>query len=103
MPSTTISTRLEADEFALLETLGDISGTDRSSLVRSLLRRGMKELRLEQAVKAYRQESVTLSRASKIAGLSQWEFIARMCDEFLELHYGVDEFASDLNVLSELP
>lgn len=103
MPSTTISTRLEPDEVALLESLGELSGSDRSSLVRALLRRGMRELRREQAVEAYRQDSVTLSRAAEIAGLSLWDFIALMDRECLELHYGADDFEADLIALKTLP
>ncbi len=103
MPSTTISTRLEPDEAALLDSLGELSGTDRSSLVRTLLRRGMKELRLEQAVDAYRRDTVSLSRAAEIAGLSQWDFVALMDTQCLDLHYGVDEFESDLSAFKKLP
>jgi len=102
MASTTISTRLDSEEVALLESLGKLTGTDRSSLVRSLLRQGMKGLRLEQAIAAYRSNTVTLSRASEIAGLSQWDFVTQMETESLDLHYGVDEFESDLRTLKSI-
>lgn len=103
MASTTVSTRLDTDEAALLESLSEVSGDDRSSLIRSLLRRGMKELRLEQAVSEYRRGAVTLSRASEIAGLSQWDFVALMEKEDLNLNYGVDDLESDLNAIETLP
>ena len=99
MASTTISTRLEPDEVALLESLVELSGSDRSTLVRSLLRRGMKERRLDEAVDAYRRQIVTLSRAAEIAGLSVWDFIARMERESLDLHYQVEDFEADLLTL----
>ncbi len=102
MASTTISTRLDSEEVTLLESLGELTGTDRSSLVRSLLRRGMKGLRLEQATAAYRSNAVTLSRASEIAGLSQWDFVAQMENKSLDLHYGVDELETDLRTFKSL-
>lgn len=102
MSSTTISTRLEPAEVELLVSLGEFGGMDRSSLVRALLRRGMKELRLEQALDAYRRDDVSLSRAAEIAGLSQWDFVALMEKECLDLHYGVDEFEDDLAALKTL-
>ncbi len=60
----------------------------------------MKELRLEQAVEAYRREKVTLSRAAEIAGVEQWDFIARMKDQNLELHYDTGDFEADIKAVA---
>ncbi len=103
MASTTVSTRLDSDEVALLESLSEVSGDDRSSLIRSLLRRGMKELRLEQALAEYRRDAVTLSKAAEVAGLPLWDFVALMETEDLNLHYGVGDFESDLHTIQSLP
>ncbi len=100
MASVTVSTRLDPEEIKLLEALADLSGFDRSTLVKSLLRRGMKELRLEHAAEALRTEKVTLSRAAELAGLDVWDFIAGMESRGLELHYGVDELDQDLDALT---
>jgi len=69
-------------------------------MMRSLLRRGMRECRLEQAAEAYRRADATLSRAAEIAGVSTWDFLARMGGEGLELHYGIEEFEADLDALA---
>jgi predicted HTH domain antitoxin len=98
MATTTVSTRIEEDELRVLNSLVESSGYDRSTLVKMLLRRGMKALRLESAVDAYRKEKITLSRAAEMAGISTWDFIALMDNEELELHYGADEFEADLNL-----
>lgn len=103
MASETISTRLNPEEVKLLESLADLSGFDRSTLVKSLLRRGMKELRLDHAAEALRKERVTLSRAAELAGLDVWDFIAGMERMGLELHYGVDELNQDLDALKTRP
>lgn len=100
MGSVTISTRLDPEEVKLLESLADLSGLDRSTLVKSLLRRGMKELRLDHAAEALRNEKVTLSRAAELAGLDVWDFIAGMESMGLELHYGVDDLNQDLEALT---
>ncbi len=96
MPTKTVSTRLEPAELRQLEQLAESSDLDRATLLRTLLRRGIREMRLEQAVDAYRAEEVTLGRAAEMAGLGTWDFLARMEDQHLELHYGVEEFESDL-------
>jgi predicted HTH domain antitoxin len=103
MASVTISTRLDPDEVKLLESLAELSGLDRSTLVKSLLRRGMQELRMDHAVEALRKEKVTLSRAAELAGLSTWDFIACMESRGLELHYGVAELDEDLAALAREP
>lgn len=97
--TTTVSTRLDESEMALLDSLAEVSGADRSTLVRSLMRRGMKQFRLEQAVEAYRHGAATLSRSAEIAGISLWDFLSRMESESLDLHYGVEEFEADLKAL----
>jgi len=66
-------------------------------MTKSLLRRGMAELRLEQAVAAYREGRVTLNRAAEMTDLSVWDFLTRMDATGLSLHYGVEEFEEDLN------
>ena len=101
MPSVTISTRLDPQEVKLLESLAELSGFDRSTLIKSLLRRGMKELRFEQACEVFRKDAATMSRAAEIAGLSIWEFIARMKEQGLELHYGVEDFDHDIEQFTE--
>lgn len=99
MTSVTVSTRLDPEELRLLEALAELSGLDRSTLVKSLLRRGMTELRLDHAAEALRKEQVTLSRAAELAGLDVWDFIAGMESRGLELHYGVDELNQDLDAV----
>lgn len=103
MPSKTISTRLDPEEVDQLEALVEQSGTDRSTLVKLLLRRGMKAQRLETAVDAFRKDEVTLSRAAEIAGIDPWDFIARMAPLGLDLHYGLEEFDEDTAALERLP
>ena len=101
--SMTISTRLEPDEVAVLESLAQLTGLDRSTLVKQILRRGMADLRFEAASDAYRKERATLSRAAQIAGVDIWEFVARMADHGLELHYGAEDFEADLARLANGP
>jgi|688.fasta_scaffold814247_1 predicted HTH domain antitoxin len=96
MASKTVSTRLEAHELELLESLGRLSGLDRAGLIRSLLKRGLDEMRLELAVKQYREEKATLSRTAEIAGIGLWDLVATMKPLGLELHIDDEEFERDL-------
>ncbi len=97
MQTKTVSTRLAADELMLLDELATRSGQDRAAMTKTLLRRGMAELRYEQAVSVYRTERVTLSRAAEMAAMSAWDFIARMHEQDLIFNYGVRELEEDLD------
>lgn len=101
MVTTTLSTRITREESEILDTLAEETGMARSNLVKTLLRRGMKELRMDVAAEAYAQHRVTLSRAAEIGGLSLWDFIAQMGPRRLDLHYDVAELAEDLQVFHD--
>lgn len=97
MKTKTISTRLEEDELVQLDALASSCGLDRSGMTKSLLRRGLAELRFDAAVVAYREGRVTLNRAAEMAALSDWDFMARMAAAGLNLNYGVQELEEDLH------
>lgn len=97
--TSTVSTRLDAADLSLIQSLAELEGCDRATLIKSLLRNGLKNLRRERAVEAFRREDVTLSRAAELAGLNSWDFLALMDSEKLEMHYGVAEFEEDLLAL----
>lgn len=99
MPTSIISTRLEEEEIAELDSLAQLSGNDRSAVLKGILRKGIAQMKFELAVERYRSEVVTLSRAAEISGLSQWDFIARMDESGLELHYGPANLAADISAL----
>ncbi|MDB4459236.1 UPF0175 family protein [bacterium] len=99
MPTAIISTRLNEEEIATLDSLSELVGFDRSAVLKSIFRKGITEWRMEIAVEKYRSEQATLSRAAEIAGISQWDFIACMGKAGLELHYDPDDLENDLKAL----
>jgi predicted HTH domain antitoxin len=102
MPTTTISARVDAEEAIIIEALAKEEGCDRSTLIKSLLRRGVRVLRLERAVASYAAEEVSLSRAAEKAGVSIWDFLALMPENNLNLHYDVAELEEDLLVFKSM-
>jgi len=96
MRTTTVSTRMTKDELALLDRLAANTGQDRAVMIKSILRTGMAELRFRQAVDAYRQGTITLSKAAETADLSLWDMLVRLNQAQAELHYDVDELREDL-------
>ncbi len=100
MKTVTVSARLEIREAELLEEMARAEGSDRSTLIKAVLRRGLREMRIERAAEGFRRQEISLSRAAGMAGVSQWDFLALTDNQQSNLHYDVDELASDLKALS---
>ena len=81
----------------MLDELAAGSGLDRSGMARSLVRKGMQQMRMETAVSAYSQQQVSLGRAAEIAGVSPWDLLAHLASAGVKLQYGVEEFEEDLH------
>ncbi len=96
MKTTALSVRMSTAESRQVDACAKQGGMDRSALLKQLIRTGLRQYKLEQAVQDYRAQRVSLSRAAEIAGLSVRDFLSRMGSVGLELNYGVEEFESDL-------
>jgi predicted HTH domain antitoxin len=101
MSTSTVSARLDDKEIAELDALTQLAGFDRSAVLKSIFRKGIRDWRFELAVQKYRAEEATLSRAAEISGISQWDFIARMDTSGLELHYDAEDLEEDLKALED--
>lgn len=97
MKTRTISTRMTEDELRILDELAEESGLDRSGMTRSLVRRGLKEMRTEAALNAYAGQHATLSRAAEMAALTPGDFLARLATSGGTFHYDLEEFEEDLD------
>ena len=99
MQTVTVSLRLPESEVSRLESTAQAMGVDRSTLLRWAVRRGAGAVLLECAFDAYRRGDVTLSRAAEIAGLSLRDMILKLRDQDVELNYGPEDLAADLQPL----
>lgn len=97
MKSVTLSTRVAPGELAEVDALARRSGLDRSAMAKSLVRRGLRELCLDQAIEAYAARRVTLSRAAEIAKMPVSDFLLEIDKRSLTLHYDVEDLEEDLN------
>ncbi len=96
MRTVTISMRLPSDEASSFAELAAELGMERPTLLKRALRRGAQDLRLERACQAYRDGEATLSRAAHIAGVSLRDMLLKLAAAHLELNYGTDDLARDL-------
>ena len=59
------------------------------------------ELAVEMAVHLFEIGKLSLGQASKMAGMSQWDFQQVLGSRNIPLHYGVEEFEKDMKTLKE--
>jgi len=97
MTTTTISMRLPRREVERLEQAARDFGTERPTFLKQALQRGAADLMFERACQAYRDGEATLSRAAEMAQMSLHDMILRLRSSDLELNYGVDDLARDLD------
>ena len=96
MQTVTISMRVpEAEASAFSEIAAEL-GMERPTFLKRALRLGCRDLKIERACQAYRDGEATLSRAAEIAGISLRDMMLKLHDARLELNYGVEDLARDL-------
>ena len=59
------------------------------------------EMKQELAVLLFEREKLTLGQASRLAGMSQWQFQQLLASRQIPIHYDVAEFEADLKILAE--
>jgi len=96
-----ISLRLSEDILRKLDELSTREGKDRSTLIRELLEKGIKEKDLDNAVERYRRGEATGWRAAQSAGVSLWNFLRVLDERGVLLQYGERDLERDLSALRE--
>ena len=60
------------------------------------------ELKRELALALFQQERLTMAQATRLAGLSRWEFQRLLAERQIPIHYGTEEFDEDLKTLRKM-
>ncbi len=103
MNNVTISTRVEKGEAEKIDALAGEMGLDRGALLKHLILKGDSDIQTERALRAYRQGTISLSRAAEIAGLSIRDILIRLPEESIELNYDLRELERDLESVAYDP
>lgn len=96
----TVTTRIPAEDEALLTELEEELGADRSEVLRRLIRDGLGEWRRERALDRLRDGSITLRKAADLAGVSYVEMLSLAREEGVDVGYDSDDLDRDLERLS---
>lgn len=99
--SETISLRLPHETLKKLDEVADREYKDRSTLIRELLERGIREKDLDNAVELYRRGQATGWRAAQLAGVSLWNFYKTLTEKGILIQYSEHDLEEDLKALTE--
>lgn len=96
MTTKIISTRVENK---IVLEIGDIArkrNMRKTAVIREIMKRGIKEVKKEEAVERYRTGKITAWKASEVAGIALWEFIDIVKREKIPLKYTMDDAKEDI-------
>lgn len=92
----TVSTRLSKEQVVALDAFAKATGRDRAELLREVVRRGLDDVRLEEAARQVGAGKRTLSSASELAGRPIPEILDAMGRLGLTLPYDESDLEEDL-------
>ncbi|MCY3774647.1 MAG: UPF0175 family protein [Candidatus Aminicenantes bacterium] len=94
-----VGARLPLEWVREQELIEGVGQSDRSTTVRRLLSRGIRNRKLEYYVRQYGEGKVTLARAARDAGVSLWEMIDYARARKVSAQYDLEDLKQDLGVI----
>ncbi len=91
-----VGTRLPSGLGRDLETIEAVEQSDRSTTLRKLLARAVREWKLEHYAQAYGRGQVSLARAAEGAGVTLWEMTAYLQANKVPAQYDANDLRGDV-------
>lgn len=85
-----------------IEKLQEILHLDKSSVVRQLLTKSIKEFKIEKALGEYQKGKVSFGKAVDIAGINYWEFIDVCRKNNIQLKFSEEDARFGISKVKEL-
>lgn len=95
-----VATRVTKELLKEIESIGMEEGADKATTLRRLLTVGVRQWKLDHALKLYREGRVTTARAATLAGLSVYEFIDVLREKRVPAQYTIEDLRADLKALA---
>lgn len=93
------SIRLPDDLLQALDEAARRQGTDRSSVMKRALEKGLRQMSVEEALEAYARGGITAMRAARMAGITLWEFLDELRRRGLGLRTDEDHLLAQIEGL----
>ena len=98
-----VGTRLPEDLIKDLETIERVEQADRSTTLRKLLYKAVRDWKMEHYARLYGEGKISLARAAKEAGVSLWEMMDYARSRKVPAQYDLDDFERDFRKIQSPP
>lgn len=99
---TIVAVRMDEETLTQITGISESEKEDRSTVIRKLLRKGIKEEKKELALAGYKQGKTTFSEAAARAGLTLWELEQYFMAKGEHSDYSLADLEKDLLVLKKI-
>ncbi|WP_136689108.1 UPF0175 family protein [Halorhabdus amylolytica] len=93
----TVTTRIPEDDEETLAELEEEMSTDRSEVLRRLVKQGLADWRKERALEQLRDHRITLRNAAELADVSYVEMLTLAAEEGIDIGYTTADLERDLD------
>jgi len=97
---TIVTTRVPQDIVREIDKVSRDQHTDRSTLLRKLISKGLQEEQKEQALEKYRAKKISLQKMASLLKISYLDALEIIKQAGVHLDYGLEELQEDLQGLS---
>jgi len=98
----TICTRMEQESIDYVDKLSKMLNLDRSTAIRILFQKGMKEDKKEKAIDMYIKGKFSIETASKFCDLHIGEFLELLKEKGIELNITLEDYEEGLRNLKNI-
>ena len=95
-----VGTRLPSELVRGLKLIEDVEQSDRSTTVRRLLSKAIRQWKLEHYARLYGDGKLTMARAAHDAGVSLWEMLDYARSRKVSAQYDLEDLRQDLGTIS---
>ena len=95
----TISVRIPKKELKEIENISREEKRKKSEVLRDVIDKGIREKKLEIALKKFQNNEATVSKASKIANVPLTSFLDILQKRGINFHYNLEDLREDMQDL----
>lgn len=94
-----VGARLPVELVSQLQFIEDVEQSDRSTTVRRLLAKAIRQWKLDHYVRLYGEGKLTLARAARDAGVSLWEMMDYARHAKIPAQYDLEDLHRDVETV----
>ena len=91
----TVSVRIDKSELNEIDKISRMEKKSKSSVLREVFDKGIKEKKLDIAVEKFRKNEATAWKAARLAGIPLSKFMDMLVEKGIDFHYGLKELNED--------